>query len=1054
MWLAKVSIKQPVLISMVLFAIMLTGYSAYQSMPVDLFPDVNFPVVTISTSLAGASPEEIESQITKPIEESVTSLSNVEKITSTSTEGLSTVIIQFDLGYPVDQGAAKVREQLDRVRTRLPEDASDPLLQRFDPTAQPILVYGLADNSGAMNARDLRAFVDDKVKPRLERIDGVGQVIITGGQEREIKVLLNLDAVRARSVTVAEISGALRNQNLTVPGGRVNGSSQEVLVKTTGQFQSLEDIGRVVVANRDGVAVRIKDIAIVEDGAKDTRQYNRLNGNESVILTVRKQSGSNTVKAAEDVIHLVGELQKEFPNLESVLISDESESIKESNNDVMLALVLGGFAASVIVYLFFRDLRNTLVTVAGLPVIILGTFLVIGLLGYSINMMTLMALSLSIGLLIDDAIVVRENIFRHMERGADPKTAALEGTSEIAFAVIATSLSILAVFVPVAFATGIIGQFFKQFGITVAVAVAISMFEAFTLAPLLSAYFFRRLEKREADEMGERAKPPVGVFAKMNQGYVAILRWSLHHRWKMAGFAVLFFAFSMYLGGLVGKQFFGAQDAGQFVMSFQLEPGAPLAETDFTARQLESYLTVQPEVSDVYVRVGGAGSSESASVSVKLKERGHTEKFVAGVRDRFQGVPNLAFSNQSVGGNSGSSSITARTMLLSISGAERVSDLEPISAQLEDKLLKIDGLVDVDRSYRPGRPELRVAVDRERASDVGASAATVAGTVRTLLSGDAVTRYRDGEKEWGVLVQLRETDRTRLNDILALQVPTARGTTTSLGSVATLREAQGPTQIDREDRTPQIMVGGNVKDRPQSEVQADVEAAMAELNLPPGVTVAFTGTAQTSNESFGSLLAALGLAIIFLYMVLGSQFGSFIHPLTIMMSLPMAFGGAFAGLLIANKNLDVMAMIGIIFLMGLVTKNAILLIDFVIRARKDGMSREEAILEAGPQRLRPILMTTLAMMAGMLPTALALSEGSEWRAAMGITVIGGLVTSTLLTLVVVPVFYTFFDDLPPLVGKGFGSLGRLLQFGRKRATTDAPALSPERQAEREPVGTR
>ncbi len=1085
MWLANISIKQPVLISMVLFAIMLTGFSAYRSMPVDLFPDVSFPIVVVTTALPGASPEEVASQLTKPVEESVTSLANVHRVSSTSTEGVSRVLIEFNLGYSVDQGAGKVREQLDQVKVRLPTDATDPLLLRFDPSAQPILTYGVADKTGAMSPRDLRTFVTEKVKPRLERVDGVGQVVVTGGEERQIQVLLSLDALRARGVTVTEISNALQSQNLTVPGGRLNGSGQELLVKTDGQFRSIADIEKAVVAVRNGVPLQVRDIATVVDGSKDAHQYNRLNGNDSVILTVRKQSGSNTVRAAEDVKKALTDMGAEFPSLNAVLIVDQSESIRESNNDVTTALILGGLAAAAVVYLFFRDLRNTLVTVAGLPVIVLGTFLVINFLGYSINMMTLMALSLSIGLLIDDAIVVRENIFRHMEAGEEPRPAALHGTAEIAFAVIATSLSILAVFVPVAFTSGIIGQFFRQFGITVAVAVAISMFEAFTLAPLLSAYFFHRLERPEAEAMGTRAKPLVRMYAAFVHGYVAVLNWgingrlrlplpvvgrqggvwgfhrpSIAGRWGVAAGAFGVFVVSMMLTSMLGVQFFGAQDNGQLVAGFSLDPGTPLKDTDYIAREMERYLLAQPEVSDVYTSVGGGGSAESASVSVKLHAKGHTDAFVAQLRDQFGAVPKLAFSNQSVGGNSGSSAIATRTMLLSVTGGDRVTDIEPLTAALQEKMTAIPGMVDVDRSYVSGRPELHVTVDRTRASDLGASAALVSGTVRTLLNGDTVTRFRDGESEWDVLVQLREPDRTRLADVLGLQIPTTRGTTVPLGSVAAVVNALGPTQVDRENRAPQIFVGGNVKGRPESAVRTDLVQAMKDLALPPGVKIDFAGNAQTSNESFGALLAALGLAIIFLYMVLASQFGSFIHPFTIMMSLPMAFGGAFAGLLVAHKNFDIMAMIGLIFLMGLVTKNAILLIDFILRARARGMPRNEAILEAGPQRLRPILMTTLAMMAGMLPTALALSPGSEWRSAMGITVIGGLITSTLLTLVVVPVFYTFLDDLPGGLRRVWRFGGRILgkaigrRFGKTRELVPEAVYSQTTQVtEREPVGT-
>ena len=522
MWLFDTSIRQPVLVTMLLAATVIVGGISYSRMPVNLFPDVTFPIVAVSTSFPGASPKEVDTLVTEPIEDGLSSVNNVNELRSFSSEGTSIIVVEFDLEHSVEEGANAVREQLATVKGQLPDDAGDPLVLRFDPSAEPILVYAI---SSGVPARALRRFIDDTIKPRIERLSDVGQVRVIGGEERQIRVELILNALQGRNLSAQEVVTALREQNLSLPGGRVAEGTQELLLKTTGEFERAEDISQVVVARRNGVPVYLRDIANIADTTKERRLYNRLNGENNVILTVLKQSGTNTVSVADLVKRELGRIRAEFPALQIKQVRDESEEIRESNEDVTLALVMGCIFASLVVLLFFRDLRNTLVTVAGLPVIILGTFWVISFLGFSINIMTLLALSLSIGLLIDDAIVVRENIFRHMERGEEPKIAAAVGTREVAFAVVATTLTVLAVFVPVAFTSGVVGQFFLQFGIIVAVAAVISTIEAFTLAPMLSAYFFKRLDPADQEKAG-RESALVGAYGWVYHRYGNLLRWA------------------------------------------------------------------------------------------------------------------------------------------------------------------------------------------------------------------------------------------------------------------------------------------------------------------------------------------------------------------------------------------------------------------------------------------------------------------------------------------------------------------------------------------------
>ncbi len=1035
MWLSDASIKQPVLVTMVVVAAIIIGAISYSRMGVDLFPDVSFPVVAITTTLPGASPEEVETQVTKPIEDSLASLPNLDSLRSTSTEGASTIIVQFKLESSLDEGVNKIRDQIGLIKGRLPTDTTDPVVLRFDPSAQPILVYALSTTDQSMSPLEFSRFVDDHIKPELERLDGVGQVRISGQETRQVQVNLHLDALRARNLSAQEVTAALRTQNLSLPGGRLSQGNQDLTLKTTGEFQNVSEIAQLVVAQRNGVPIILRDIATVVDGTAERRQFSRLNSQNSVTITVQKQSGSNTVKVADKVAKQVALLQQRTPGLTVALVRDESELARESNQDVTLAIVLGSVFASLVVLLFFRDLRNTLVTVAGLPTIIMATFWAISLLGYTINMMTLMALSLSIGLLIDDAIVVRENIFRRMETGEDPKSAASLGTKEIAFAVLATSLTVLAVFIPVAFTSGVIGQFFRQFGITVAMSVIISTIEAFTLAPMLSAYFFKRIETARSEGRNPQRSRLERFYAGLTDRYNDLLEWALRHRLHVVAIGVAAFIGSLALVPFIGVQFFGQDDAAYFGISTEMPPGTSLAETDFTARHVESVLLDQPEVTSVYTTVGSASASglsagaEQASFFVNVKNRNLTKRVAYRMRQVLAGTPGIAFSNQPIGGGGTSSALAARTVLLNISGSDSLDALERVSRELMDKMATIPGLIDLDRSYKPGKPEILVRADREKAADLGVNVSAAATTLRTMITGDTVSKLREGNRETDIMVRLAEQDRTRLRDILSTTIPSSRGAAVPLSSIVKVENASGPTQISRENRQPLIQVGANVRGRPESEVTQAVLRAQSELHMPQGVTIAFAGNSRQSAESFGALLTALVMAIVFVYMVLASQFGSFIHPFTIMLSLPLALGGALVALLLSGKPLDVMGMIGIILLMGLVTKNAILLVDFILQARRAGMTRTEAILRAGPIRLRPILMTTLAMIAGMLPIALGLGAGSGWRAPMAITVIGGLITSTMLTLVVIPVVYTLVDDAQSF-------------FARRRARAREPQPLP------------
>lgn len=1022
----KLSINSPVLITMVMTALVVVGALSFTRLPVDLLPNVSFPVVAISTVYPGASAADVENNITKPIEEAVSSLNGVDTVTSTSQENLSLITIQFKLENDPQKAAQDVQEKINAIRGSFPRDALSPTIQRFDFSAIPIVTLGVADQTGQLKPEDLRRLVDNSIRPRLERIPGVAQVAVTGGRQRQIQVQLDLDALRARRLAPAQVTSAIAQANTSLTGGTVTENGQDVLIRTPGDLISLDQINNVIITTQRGVPVYVRDVAAVIDGLDDVNTLSRLNGNDSIALSVQKQSGGNTVAVADAVKAEVVKLQTENPNLTIVVASDQSQFIRNSVNDSLTDLVLGGVFAALVVLFFFRDLRNTLVTVIGLPVIMIGTFAAMAFLNLSLNLITLLALSLAVGLVIDDAIVVRENIFRHMERGEDPKTASLNGTNEVASSVVAMTLTVVSVFLPIAFISGLIGRFFSQFGLTVTMAVLISLFEAFTLAPMLSAYWFkqRQAKARKNALPGQASSAPSAGSAGLSheleevahtnlgwldRGYRSALGWTLRHKLITAGIGVLFLVGIVATIPFLQFSFLPNTGSDTFTLSLQLPPGTTLATTDAQARQVEAALRGYPEVRDVFVTVGGAGTPEKASFSVRTLDSTAFKRLEPTLRAQLANVPGLAFSGGGFGG--GGTAVTGRTIVLNLKGSGSTQDLITASEQIQSAIKDVPDLVDLGSSYQSGKPELHVDVDRDKAARLGLSTAAVGSTVRTLINGDTASRYREPGREADIVVRLRPEDRQRLQDILDLSLTTATGQVVPLRNVASLSTTSGPTALERLNRQPKITIGANILNRAQQSVANDVQARIKQLNLPAGVTVDFGGQVQSFNESFQSLFVSLLLSVVFVYMVLASQFGSFTQPIVMMLALPLSLLGAFLALLVTRTPFDLTAMIGIIMLFGLVTKNSILLVDFANRLRKQGMARDQALLTAGPIRLRPVLMTSLALILGSLPVALGLGEGGSFRQPLSLVVIGGLITSTILTLLLVPTAYALLDIL-------------------------------------------
>ena len=1029
MFLSDLSIKRPVLATMMILTLVVLGLFSYRRLNIDQFPDVEFPFLIIQTRYSGASPESVEREVTKKIEETVNTVEGVKQIQSTSTEGFSTIFVQFNLGTKVMDAQADVRAKIDAIRQDLPKDIDPPVISRANPSDQPIFVLSVRGQGWAL--RDLTRLADEVVSRRLENISGVGSVTLVGGLKREIHVLLLPDRMNALGVSPDMVARAVERENGDVPAGRVEQGSSENLVRVAGKIRDPQDFTKLIVTSRGGIPVRLGQVARIEDAQEEERDAAFVSGVRAVALEVRKTSGANTVEVSDGIKRVMGELPRVLPQGVSLAtIQDNSTWIRNSVDDVQKTLIEGAFLTVLIVFLFLNSWRSTVITGLTLPVSVIAAFLAIYAFGFTINVMTLMALSLAIGILIDDAIVVRENIVRHVERGEDHYTAARHGTAEIGFAVLATTASVVAVFVPVAFMKGIVGRFFFPFGITVAFAVLVSLFVSFTLDPMLSSLWY------DPQAEGGAPRGPIGralerfnnSFHGLGKRYRGVIAWALDHRLSTMGIATLAFvaAMSLFGLGLVGGQFMPNSDNEQSGMTIETPVGSSVAYTSGKALEIVHYLDSLPEVELTYATIGGAQQNDAVNKgqiyvkltpkSVRHRSQQQLEADLRTVLPRFQGVSARIMQIGAAGGSQA-------PIQLHLEGPELVR-LQEISDRALASVRDVPGLVDLRSSLEGRKPEFSINVNRDLAADVGLSLGSIGDALRPVLAGRKAGSWED---ETGlahdVIVRLAPEYRRSGTDLAGIPIATSQidrrtgaPVMVPLGQVADLSLSGAPNEIKRLDLERVATIEGNYQERPLTDVMKDVQLRLAKLQLPPGYRFDFGGEQKDFLETVGYMLESLTLAIVFVYLILASQFGSFLQPLAIMLSLPLSLVGVMLALMVTRGTFNIMSMIGVIMLMGLVTKNAILLVDFANKARDNGADRRQALIDAGELRLRPIVMTTLAMIFGMLPTALALGAGAEFRAPMAHAVIGGLITSTLLTLVVVPVVYTYLDDFGAWAG--------------------------------------
>jgi HAE1 family hydrophobic/amphiphilic exporter-1 len=1113
MWLTRASILRPVTITMVVLAIVVVGYVSLKKLPVDLYPKIDLPYVTVVAVYAGTGPQEVETLITKPLEDAVSTISGVKNVDSSSEEGVSVVSVEFYLGTDLNTATNDVREKVDAARMELPRDMDSPVIEKFSLTAMPVFSFALAS---PRPSQELRRIADDVVKDRLGKLQGVGSVKVAGGDVREILVAVDKASLAGYKLTINDVVQALQATNLNLPSGSVKEGRRDYAVRAVGEFQSPEEVKDVRLSTRSGTTIYLADIATVTDTVAERRGFARVDGVDSVAVTVLKQSDANTVQvcdaARKELMHLTGQTFDEeglevkgVPRpsnwLEAIrfkirppepvvrgagvlplditarVTTDQSTFIRRSLSDLTHHLMLGSLFAVLVVFVFLHNFRGTLIVALAIPTSIIATFTPLLIAGFSVNMMSMLGLSLCVGILVDDSIVVIENIYRHLRLGEEPREAALNGRTEIGLAAITITLVDVVVFVPIAFMGGIVGQFFRQFGLTVAFATLFSLFVSFTMTPMLSSRWFRKAEALPSDE-GEMAEAK-GVFGHaflafdriygaFREWYRGVLAWSLDHRLvtvaigvvsllacvaiaapasaKMVFVGIILFlslvaiafggkggrlpmvgvaVLSAVVAGVayrpLGVEFFPRVDQGRLTTTVELPAGSSLAATDAVVQQVESHLLDKKRFSEVASVFSDIGGSNVANATVRIvlvdktKRKRSDLQIVEAVQQFASAIPGANIKTTAYEGMGGPGQAP---IFIELSGSD-TNELVKLAAVIEKKVAEVPGTLNVDTTWRVGKPEIRAEIDRNRAADRGTSTYQVASALRTSLEGDTSSKFREGSTQYDVRVRLRELDRQSVDQVSDLIVGHNSGAI-YLGDVADVSMSTGPTKITRKNRQRMLAVQCDLE-RGVASGNAESAIKKAIQDVPLGnVALRFGGESAEREESFGNTTAALMLSVVLIYILMAALFEGYLSPFIIMFALPMALVGALLAIIITGKTLSLVTMIGIIMLMGLVTKNAILLVDYTNTLRSQGLDRRAALLEAGPTRLRPILMTTLAMISGMLPIAMAVARGGEWRAPMAIAVIGGLILSTMLTLLVIPVLYTVFDNVATKMMRALG----------------------------------
>jgi len=1020
--LAEVSVKRPVTAIMAMLVIILWGGISLTRLPIDLLPNFEVPYAIVVTQYSGVGPQEIEKLITNPLEGAVSTVENIDTVTSTTSEGSSIVIAEFKSGTDMDFAALQMREKVDQMKSRLPTGAGTPMVMKLDLGAMPVVILTLSGQDADL--AKLQSVAEDKLKPQLERVAGAASVTVIGGYEEQVEIKTHLEKMNGYGLTLNTLTALIGAENLNAPGGQVQKGTQELTIRTTGEFESIDEIEELMIPLPGGGQIRLKDIAEVGIGHKDITAITKADGEKSVSIAVQKQSGTNTVKVADGVKAAVEEFVKGYPDLKIKTVMDQSDSINQSIKTVKNEAILGGILAIIVVFLFFHNLRTTFITATAIPIAMMATFAVLYFAGITINMMTLGGLTLAMGRLVDDNIVALENIHRHRQEGYSKSEAAIKGVSEVGMAVFASTLTTVAVFLPIVFVQGIVATIFRELALTFAVSLMASLLVSLTLVPTLSA----KLMKTEVIPEGRTGLK--GVFDRFSRwfdrtfGYVQavyrkFLHYGLHHRKKVVLIATAVLILSGASAFSLGAEFMPASDVGQLTINTTLPDGAKLQDTEATVNQIQKKLEEIPEIETVFTQIGtnggfslGGDTANTSSVSVQLVDLDVRQRSVGQVGDQIRSltkdIPGAEIKVTVTDNMQMGSSTTP--IDIAIKG-EELDELKKIGMDIQKTVASVEGTREVKTSITEGVPEVVVKINRQNASQFGLSAAQISQAVKGTISGTTATTYRYEGTEIDVVLSGDETFKTSLENLRQTPVSTLSGITIPLSQVAEIEMGRGPVKIERTGQTRVVHVTSQIINRDLRSITADIETKLKNYQIPEGYTYEVLGENKELMESFADLGLALILAILLVYMILASQFESLLHPFTIILSLPMGFSGGMLGLFITRTTISVPAFIGLILLIGIAVSNTIVLVDYINKRRERGEEREEAIENAGPIRLRPILMTALATILGLLPMALGIGEGSETMAPMGIVVIFGLTFSTISTLLLVPVIYTIFEDV-------------------------------------------
>jgi HAE1 family hydrophobic/amphiphilic exporter-1 len=1015
--ISEFAIKRPIFTIMITLVVLVLGFIALSRLPIDLMPDITYPTLNISTSYPNTAPEEMEQMITRPIEEAMSSVPGVEEVFSTSSQGSSRVRVMFAWGSNLDEAANDIRERLDRIIGRLPEDIDRPTLRKFDPAQMPVLMLGAISD---LDPIQVRKIIDQQISYRIERVPGVASVDIWGGLEREIQVNLFPDKVKALGLPLDLIISKIWQENIDVPAGTIEKGNYEIVVRIPGVYTDIEEIRETIVAVRGGASIRLRDIASVEDTFRRVTRIARVNGTPGIRIMIYKQSGKNTVRIVEGVLAEIEKLKEDYPQIEFIPIRDSAKFIRSAISNVASSAMYGGLLAVFVLLFFLANVRSTLVIAVSIPISIIATFSLIYFGKMTLNVMSLGGLALGVGMMVDSSIVVLENIFRMKQGGVPTNRACVEGSKEVTGAIIASTVTTLIVFLPMAFVRGSSGIMFKQLALVVTFSLTCSLFVSLTLVPLFSSRLLATADASRAHREPKLAAKSRALFAKLENAYKGILHYSLSHRFQVLGLAAVLLVISLFLIRFVGQEYLPQTDEGEVSVTVEMEVGTRLSVMDQKLRDVaEMVKGLVPEISSIEEGAGSGGwrgGANQGTITLRLKPKSQRTRssiaIAADLSRKLGQVPGVQIRTRSSGsqmmfgmrGGGGQERLQVEVRGYDMEVAQALAE------QVKRVVENTSGVTDVRISRLEGTPEQHLVVDRQKASEVKLSVNQVASFIQTILMGTQASQFREGGREYRILVKVKDSENLDISDILDLTMTNSDGQPISLRNVINVRAKRGPQQIERRDRERIITVSGEIAGRDMGSVISDVRQSLKNVPVPRDFTIGFTGDYEEQQKAFRELLVSIILALFLVYMVMAMLYESLRDPLIVMFSVPLAIIGVVFILILTGTTFNVETYIGCIMLGGIVVNNAILLVDYTnLLRRRDKMAMMEAIEEAGRRRLRPILMTALTTIMAMLPLALGLQEGSEVQTPLARAVIGGLISSTLITLVVVPVVYSLFE---------------------------------------------